>query len=67
VETYTVVHGRDGEPERGVVVGRLEDGRRFVASLPREAALLEAFEAAEQVGRHGVVRTHDGLSTFDQR
>src|SRR5262249_52139886 len=29
IETYTVVHGRDGAAERGVAIGLLADGRRF--------------------------------------
>src|SRR5262249_58570940 len=65
IETYTVVHGRDGAAERGVAIGLLADGRRFVAALPRERAVLETFEAAEQVGRRGRIRTTDGLSVFD--
>ena len=65
LETYTVVHGRDGAPERGVAIGLLDDGRRFVAVLPRDRAVLEAFERDEQVGRVGTVRTADGISTFD--
>jgi len=65
VETYTVVHGRDGAAERGVAIGLLEDGRRFVAALPRDRAVLEAFEADEQVGRRGRIRVADGLSIFD--
>ena len=50
VETYTVVHGREG-PERGIVIGRLEDGRRFLANTPDDRALLEAFVAREELGR----------------
>jgi acetyl-CoA C-acetyltransferase len=65
IETYTVVHGRDGAAERGVAIGLLADGRRFVAALPRDRDVLEAFEAAEQVGRRGRICTTDGLSTFD--
>ena len=65
LETYTVVHGRDGAPERGVAIGLLDDGSRFVAVLPPERALLAAMEDEEQVGRRGTVRTADGLSTFD--
>ncbi|GAA2616603.1 acetyl-CoA acetyltransferase [Paractinoplanes durhamensis] len=30
IETYTVKHGREGR-RRGIVVGRLDDGRRFLA------------------------------------
>jgi acetyl-CoA C-acetyltransferase len=65
LETYTVVHGRDGAAERGVAIGRLDDGRRFVAALPRDPTLLDAFEQEEQVGRAGTVRTAAGVSTFD--
>jgi len=55
IETYTVVHGRDGVPEKGFVIGRLEDERRFVTGLPRDRAVLEAMEADEQIGRGGTV------------
>ena len=65
LETYTVVHGRDGAAERGVAIGRLDDGRRFVAALPKDRMLLEAFEGQEEVGRAGTVRTAAGVSTFD--
>jgi hypothetical protein len=35
VETWSVVYGRDGEPARGVVVARLDDGEgdRFAARV----------------------------------
>jgi acetyl-CoA C-acetyltransferase len=59
IETYTVVHGHDGGPERGVVIGRLDDHRRFIAAVARDRALLESMERAEQIGRAGTVR-HDG-------
>ncbi|HEY3188098.1 MAG TPA: hypothetical protein VGJ70_11530, partial [Solirubrobacteraceae bacterium] len=65
IEAYTVVHGRDGAPERGSVIGRLGDGRRFVAVLPRDRALLEAMERTEQVGRPGVVRAEGERNVFD--
>ena len=48
-----------------MAIGLLADGRRFVAALPRDRDVLEAFEAAEQVGRRGRIRTTDGLSIFD--
>jgi acetyl-CoA C-acetyltransferase len=65
VETYTVLYERDGAPTRGIVLGRLEDGRRFVANLPGDRALLEAFVATEGVGRRGRVRALDGRNVFD--
>jgi acetyl-CoA C-acetyltransferase len=54
IETYTVVHRREG-PFMGIVVGRDEADRRFVAHTPADAAFLAAFEAVEQVGRLGAV------------
>lgn len=65
VEAYTVVHGRDGAPERGVALGRLADGRRFVATLPTDRAVLESFETTEGVGRGGTVACRDGENVFD--
>ena len=34
VETFTVLHDREGAPEQGVVILRLEDGRRGLARVP---------------------------------
>lgn len=65
IETYTVLHGRDG-PEAGFVFGRLADsGRRFLARLPDDPARLGALQAREAVGWPGSVRTApDGLNRF---
>lgn len=57
IETYTVVHGREGY-QFAVVVGRDAQDRRFIAHTPDEAEFLRAFEAQEQVGRPGVVGPH---------
>jgi acetyl-CoA C-acetyltransferase len=65
LETYTVLYERDGAPTRGIVVGRLDDGRRFLANLPGDRALLEAFAAAEGVGVRGRVRPADGRNEFE--
>jgi acetyl-CoA C-acetyltransferase len=59
IETYTVVHRREG-PFMGIVIGRDSDGRRFVAHTPDDPAFLTAFEAQEQVGRPGAVSQGDG-------
>lgn len=67
LETYTVVHGRDGEPERGVALGLLEDGRRVLAVLPKDRTVLAELETHEGIGRQGVVRTAGGLATFEPR
>ncbi|MBL6078371.1 acetyl-CoA acetyltransferase [Belnapia sp. T18] len=34
IETFTVLHDREGAPEQGVVILRLEDGRRGLARVP---------------------------------
>ena len=54
IETYTVVHRREG-PFMGIVVGRDEADRRFVALTPNDAATLASLEQGEQVGRTGRV------------
>jgi len=64
IETYTVVHGRDGAPERGVVFARLPDGRRSVAVLPTDRDVLESLERREGVGRSGTLRHDGGRNVF---
>jgi acetyl-CoA C-acetyltransferase len=60
IETYTVVHGREGYV-MGVVIGRDEADRRFVAVTPSDEATLRGLEAVESVGRTGKVgQTEDG-------
>jgi acetyl-CoA C-acetyltransferase len=65
VETYTVLFDRDGSPSRGIVVGRLEDGRRFLANTPENRALAEALAATEAIGRRGAVSHSGGVNLFD--
>jgi acetyl-CoA C-acetyltransferase len=65
IETYTISHDRSGAPERGQVIGRLDDGRRFLALLDGDRAALESLEAAEGVGRPGRVRSgEDHVNRF---
>jgi acetyl-CoA C-acetyltransferase len=54
IETYTVVHRREGMA-RGIVIGRDADGHRFVANTPDDEATLRGLEAVESVGRPGRV------------
>lgn len=61
IETYTVVHGREGV-RMGIVIGRDSQGRRFVAQTPDDPALLRDLESREGVGREGTVGPHpDGV------
>jgi acetyl-CoA C-acetyltransferase len=54
IETYTVVHRREG-PFMGIVIGRDADDRRFVAHTPNDPETLAGLEQGEQVGRTGRV------------
>jgi len=54
IETYTVVHGREGY-RLGIVIGRDAAGHRFVAETPKDEATLRGLEAVESVGRPGSV------------
>lgn len=64
IETYTVMHGRDG-PEYGLVIGRLlATGERFLANPPADPAALWDLQDRESLGREGVVTTRDGRNTF---
>ncbi|MEO8602104.1 MAG: acetyl-CoA acetyltransferase [bacterium] len=64
VETYTVMHGRDGQPATGVVVARLADGRRCWANLS-DRAVLERIEREEFIGAAGRV-AHDADSNTNR-
>jgi acetyl-CoA C-acetyltransferase len=67
IETFTVLHDRDGAPLRGLVVGRLDDGRRFLAAAPDDPDVLAGLETREAVGLRGRVTTQDGAGCFDPR
>lgn len=65
IETYTVIHDRDSTPMRGIVIGRLEDGRRFLANTRGDRAVLEELMAREAIGRRGTVTAAAGGNTFE--
>ena len=65
VETYTVIYGRDGSPERGIVLGRQEDGQRFIANTSTDSATIAQFTEREGVGLTGSLTSRDGLNHFD--
>jgi acetyl-CoA C-acetyltransferase len=62
VETYTVVTDRKGK-RFGIVVGRLEDGRRFLSHAPDDDATLDRMMEEEMLGRLGEV-TAGALNLF---
>jgi acetyl-CoA C-acetyltransferase len=64
IETYTVVHRREG-PFMGIVIGRDDANRRFVAHTSNDAVTLAGLEQGEQVGRAGRVGPGpDGLTNL---
>ena len=65
IETYTVIHGREG-PLIGIVIGRDTQDRRFVAQTPGDPTTLNDLEAREGVGRVGTVEAsvETGKNTF---
>jgi acetyl-CoA C-acetyltransferase len=64
IESYTVVHRREG-PFMGIIVGRDEADRRFAAVTPNDPATLAALEDGEQVGRPGQVsQSPDGQTNL---
>jgi acetyl-CoA C-acetyltransferase len=63
VETYTVVYGRDGEPAQGIVVGRLNDDRRFIANTPADQSLFETMVSHEFIGTKGKVFHDESAGT----
>jgi acetyl-CoA C-acetyltransferase len=63
VETYTVVLDRRGK-RFGIVVGRLEDGSRFLAHTPDDDATLDWMMREEILGRAGTVTPGDVTNLF---
>jgi acetyl-CoA C-acetyltransferase len=54
IETYTVLHGREGV-ERALVIGLLEDGTRFIAETPGDEKTLLQMMDREMLGASGTV------------
>lgn len=65
VETYTVMHGRNG-PDYALVYGRLDaTGERFLANLPADPAMMWDLQNRESLNRPGTVsRSEDGRNIF---
>lgn len=65
VETFTVVHARDGEPERAIAIGRFDDGSRFMAAGPNDPEAMRAIESQGLVGRAVDVSVDEGGCRFE--
>ena len=62
VATYSVLHGRDGEPERALLVCDLPAGGRCYALLDGGAPALREAEAVELIGRPVTLTPQDQLN-----
>lgn len=63
VETYTVMHDREG-PSYAILFGRLQDGRRFIANTPEDPILLQNMVDQEFLGVQGRVANQEGQNIF---
>ncbi len=66
IESFTVAYARSGEPERGIVLGRLGNGARFVANTPsgdRGQVDWLVDPAAEPIGVAGTVGQDSATGT----
>lgn len=63
IETYTVVHSRDGSPSYAIIYGKMENGLRFIAqNNPEQKDIFCLLESQNQVGAGVVLKysnTHE--------
>jgi acetyl-CoA C-acetyltransferase len=69
VETYTVLYGRDNQPQQGVVIGRLgelddPEAERFVAMVDGDSDVLQGMTREDMIGSKGNASTGDELNKF---
>lgn len=64
IETYTVLFGKEAA-EKAIVVGRLDDNRRFLATTPNTPEILNEMISNECAGRQGTVKHKNGRNLFD--
>src|SRR5262249_60586710 len=67
IETFTVLHDREGAPMRGLVVGRLDEGRRFLAATPDDPDGLAGLEARGATGLRRPLGAADATGAFEPR
>ena len=56
IEAYTIIYDRNGVPERGIVMGRLESGERTLANIDANPDIFLKLEQQELVGQTFIVR-----------
>ena len=63
VETYTVVHSREG-PSKAIVIGRLDDGTRFISNTEKDEITLNKMMQEEMLGAKGSVSFNGKKNIF---
>jgi acetyl-CoA C-acetyltransferase len=63
IETYTVLHGREGA-ERALVIGLLDDGTRFIAETPNDEQTLRQMMDREMLGAPGTATAGEDKNLF---
>lgn len=59
VETYMVMHNRQGDPDYAIVIGRLDSGERCWGLTVNDIELFRAMETEEFVGMKGTITAVD--------
>jgi len=63
IETYTVMHDREG-PSSAIVIGRLDNGQRFISNTETDLDLWGEMEREDWIGRTGQVKNDGQVNTF---
>ena len=64
IETYTVVNSREA-PTKAIIIGKLEDGKRFVANTRKgDKDLLNKMMSNEMLDAKGTVKFEDSRNVF---
>jgi acetyl-CoA C-acetyltransferase len=59
------VRYESGEPAVGIIVGRLDSGKRFLAHTRPDPVVLAELIGADAVGREGTVTTGEDTNLFE--
>ena len=62
IETYTVINDREG-PSYAIIFGRLANGNRFIANMPKDIDLLIDMMKNEYLNLKGYVNNNNGKGT----
>jgi len=64
VDTYTVIYDRDNLANKGIVIGKEENGKRFAAFTPSDPSLFSAMIEKDFCGVTGRVVSKDKINLF---